>query len=107
MLIPEWTYPNSQMDAPGFWADTNIPAMADSSLKCNARSEEYLSGPRQAGKITLVRQLAGDERRYLTLDDELTRLAAQENPVGLIRDLSFFTLPNPLAMQDAATSKQN
>lgn len=46
-----------------------------------------LSGPRQAGKTTLVRQLAGSERRYLTLDDELTRLAAQEDPVGLIRSL--------------------
>jgi predicted AAA+ superfamily ATPase len=46
-----------------------------------------LSGPRQAGKTTLVRQLARSERRYLTLDDELTRLAAQEDPVGLIRSL--------------------
>lgn len=46
-----------------------------------------LSGPRQAGKTTLVRQLAGSERRYLTLDDELTRLAAKEDPVGLIRSL--------------------
>jgi len=46
-----------------------------------------LSGPRQAGKTTLVRQLAGSTRRYLTLDDELTRLAAQEDPVGLIRSI--------------------
>jgi predicted AAA+ superfamily ATPase len=46
-----------------------------------------LSGPRQAGKTTLVRQLSGNERRYLTLDDEVTRLAAQEDPVGLIRSL--------------------
>lgn len=46
-----------------------------------------LSGPRQAGKTTLVRQLAGSERRYLTLDDELTLLAAKEDPVGFIRSL--------------------
>ncbi len=46
-----------------------------------------LSGPRQAGKTTLVRQLAGSGRRYLTLDDELTRLAAKEDPVGLIRSV--------------------
>lgn len=46
-----------------------------------------LSGPRQAGKTTLVRQLAGTERRYLTLDDELTRLAAKEDPVGFIRSI--------------------
>ena len=46
-----------------------------------------LSGPRQAGKTTLVRQLAGPTRRYLRLDDEATRLAAKEDPVGLIRSI--------------------
>lgn len=48
-----------------------------------------LSGPRQAGKTTLVRQLSGPTRRYLTLDDELTRLAAKEDPVGFIRSLDY------------------
>jgi len=57
-----------------------IAALADTPVV-------LLSGPRQAGKTTLVRQLAGTERRYLTLDDEVTRLAAQEDPVGLIRSL--------------------
>lgn len=46
-----------------------------------------INGPRQAGKTTLVRQLAGANRRYLTLDDEITRLAAKEDPVGLIRSI--------------------
>ncbi len=46
-----------------------------------------LAGPRQAGKTTLVRQLAGPERRYLTLDDEMTLLVAREDPVGLVRGL--------------------
>ncbi len=46
-----------------------------------------LSGPRQAGKTTLVRQLADQQQRYLTLDDEIIRLAAREDPVGLIRSL--------------------
>ena len=46
-----------------------------------------LSGPRQAGKTTLVRQLAGVSRRYLTLDDEATCVAAKEDPVGLIRSI--------------------
>ena len=46
-----------------------------------------LAGPRQAGKTTLVRQIAGSETRYLTLDDELTLLSAQEDPVGMIRSL--------------------
>jgi hypothetical protein len=46
-----------------------------------------VTGPRQAGKTTLVRHLAGDGMRYLTLDDNLTLLAAQQDPVGLIRSL--------------------
>ena len=46
-----------------------------------------LAGPRQAGKTTLVRQIAGEDRRYLTLDDQLTLLSAHEDPVGLIRSL--------------------
>lgn len=44
-------------------------------------------GPRQAGKTTLVRQMAGESLRYLTLDDDLTLLAAREDPVGMIRSL--------------------
>lgn len=44
-------------------------------------------GPRQAGKTTLVRQLAGPSMQYVTLDDEATRLSAQDDPVGLIRGL--------------------
>lgn len=47
-----------------------------------------ISGPRQAGKTTLVRRIAADhDMRYLTLDDEMTRLAATEDPVGMIRAL--------------------
>ena len=46
-----------------------------------------IAGPRQAGKTTLVRQMAGAGMRYLTLDDELTLLAAREDPVGMIRSL--------------------
>lgn len=46
-----------------------------------------LAGPRQAGKTTLVRQMSFQGGRYLTLDDELTLLAAREDPVGLIRSL--------------------
>lgn len=47
-----------------------------------------LAGPRQAGKTTLVRQIAQQQGlRYLTLDDELTLLSAREDPVGMIRSL--------------------
>ena len=51
-----------------------------------------ITGPRQAGKTTLVRQLASSERRYITLDDELTLLAARQDPVGLIRGLDCATI---------------
>ncbi|TXT21740.1 MAG: ATPase [Gallionellaceae bacterium] len=44
-----------------------------------------LNGPRQAGKTTLVRQFAADGRKFITLDDELTLLAARQDPVGFIR----------------------
>jgi predicted AAA+ superfamily ATPase len=45
-----------------------------------------ISGPRQSGKTTLVRRVAATHgMRYLTLDDEMTRLAAVEDPVGMIR----------------------
>lgn len=46
-----------------------------------------LAGPRQAGKTTLVRQVAENGLRYLTMDDELTLLSAREDPVGMIRSL--------------------
>lgn len=47
-----------------------------------------LAGPRQAGKTTLVRQIAEQQGlRYLTMDDELTLLSAREDPVGMIRSL--------------------
>jgi predicted AAA+ superfamily ATPase len=46
-----------------------------------------ICGPRQAGKTTLVRQIAGQKMRYLTLDDELTLLSAKEDPVGMIRSV--------------------
>lgn len=46
-----------------------------------------LSGPRQAGKTTLARQMAGTGFRYLSLDDELTLLSARQDPGGLVRSL--------------------
>ncbi len=46
-----------------------------------------LAGPCQAGKTTLVRKIACNGARYLTLDDELTLMSAREDPVGMIRSL--------------------
>jgi predicted AAA+ superfamily ATPase len=47
-----------------------------------------LAGPRQAGKTTLVRQMAVEKKvQYLTLDDSLTLLSAREDPLGMISKL--------------------
>jgi predicted AAA+ superfamily ATPase len=45
-----------------------------------------VNGPRQCGKTSLVRQLAAD-MRYLTLDDPALAAIAQQDPVGLVRQL--------------------
>jgi predicted AAA+ superfamily ATPase len=60
------------------------------------RAEEALSdtpvvlivGPRRAGKTTLVRTMAGSGRSYITLDDQTTRDAAKNDPVGFVRGLN-------------------
>lgn len=47
-----------------------------------------LAGPRQAGKTTLVRQVAAEKGlRYLTLDDDLVLMSAREDPVGMVRNI--------------------
>ena len=47
-------------------------------------------GPRQSGKTTLARRIAGDDDRpYLTLDDEGLRPFAREDPVGFLRGRPF------------------
>ena len=47
-----------------------------------------LAGPRQAGKTTLVKQIAERQGlRYLTMDDELALLSAKEDPTGFIRSI--------------------
>ena len=48
-----------------------------------------LAGPRQSGKTTLVKQIAEQQGlRYITMDDELSLLAAREDPAGMIRNLN-------------------
>ncbi|MBM4261557.1 MAG: ATP-binding protein [Deltaproteobacteria bacterium] len=46
-----------------------------------------VNGPRQCGKTTLVRQLVGGERGYLTLDDDTVLDAARNDPAGFVRSL--------------------
>lgn len=51
-----------------------------------------LSGPRQAGKTTLVKKLAGSSASYLTLDDANTLAAAKADPTGFVRGLDRATI---------------
>lgn len=44
-----------------------------------------ISGPRQSGKSTLARRIAGDGWNYLTLDDDNTLNAALDDPAGLLK----------------------
>lgn len=46
-----------------------------------------LAGPRQAGKTTLAKKLAGKDMKFLTLDDPTTLSAAQADPAGFVRGL--------------------
>jgi len=46
-----------------------------------------VNGPRQCGKTTLVRQLLGGDRSYVTLDDASTLDAAIHDPTGFVRGL--------------------
>ncbi len=46
-----------------------------------------LAGPRQAGKSTLLRTLAGGDMAAFTLDDQTTLAAATADPAGFIRGL--------------------
>ena len=46
-----------------------------------------VTGPRRAGKTTLVRSLDGAGRTYITLDDQTALAAARTDPIGFIRGL--------------------
>ena len=46
-----------------------------------------ITGPRQSGKTTLARDIAGQSRPFLTLDDASTFEAASSDPVGFVRGL--------------------
>lgn len=46
-----------------------------------------LNGPRQSGKTTLARKVAGDDWAYLTLDDATVLRSASADPVGFVRGL--------------------
>ena len=56
----------------------------DLEEKILSLSEEYsailITGPRQVGKTTVLRQLMGQDRAYVTLDDLEERAMAKKDP---------------------------
>lgn len=64
-----------------------VPRHAEARVKTALTDTRVVAiiGPRQSGKTTLVRKLAKDDRPYLTLDDEATRLFARNDPTGFLR----------------------
>jgi hypothetical protein len=51
-----------------------------------------VTGPRQCGKTTLVRNLVAGRRKFITLDDDTMLSAARSDPAGLVRDLGRCTI---------------
>jgi hypothetical protein len=51
-----------------------------------------VTGPRQCGKTTLVRDLVASPREFITLDDDTTLAAARSDPTGLVRSLDRTTI---------------
>ena len=65
---------------PRFVKQRIIEALADTRVV-------LLCGPRQSGKTTLARQIAGETIPFVTLDDPTTLDAARTDPVGFVRRL--------------------
>src|SRR5215469_7583721 len=51
-----------------------------------------ITGPRQCGKTTLVRDLVASQREFITLDDDTVLAAARSDPTGMVRDLDRSTI---------------
>ena len=81
----------SEMDAsqnplyPRFAAGPVATALADTPVV-------LVSGPRQCGKTTLVRDLVAGKREFITLDDDTILASARSDPGGLVRGLDKATI---------------
>jgi predicted AAA+ superfamily ATPase len=51
-----------------------------------------INGPRQSGKSTLIKQIAMQDRKYITLDDVNLLDIARNDPIGLIRHANLLAI---------------
>jgi hypothetical protein len=51
-----------------------------------------VTGPRQSGKTTLVRDLVASDRELISMDDDTALAAARSDPAGLVRGLDRATI---------------
>lgn len=70
---------------PRFAVDTVTTALLDTPVV-------IVTGPRQCGKTTLVRDLVGKDREFITLDDDTVLNAARIDPAGMVRGLDEVTI---------------
>jgi cytidylate kinase len=62
-----------------------------------------VAGPRQSGKSTLVRAIAGERAWFLSLDEDVMRRAAADDPTGFIRRAKGMNSVNCRSLRLAAS----
>ncbi len=78
--MPNWTPRPIKMDQPAY------PRFMDRKIRLALSDTRIvmIGGPRQAGKTTLLKQVAGRARTFVTLDDPATHSAAMTDPLGFV-----------------------
>src|SRR5580658_6909607 len=59
-----------------------------------------VTGPRQCGKTTLVRDLGAGNREFITMDDDTVMAAARSDPTGFVRALDRTTIDEAQRVPD-------